>query len=59
MEEVKSSCPECNTKSLQLREKEIYCKHCKKVIFKEFPKTPEGKQEIINALTDYVKTCTK
>ena len=58
-ERIESCCPECNTKSLFLRDNDIYCHQCEKVIFHEIPKTPEGKQKIISAIEHYLKEATK
>jgi len=52
---IESKCPECNTRSLILRENDIYCNHCEKVILNEIPKTPEGKQEALRALENYIR----
>lgn len=59
---IESKCPECNkcnTRSLILREKDIYCNHCEKVILTEIPKTPEGKQEALRALEKYIRELMK
>lgn len=52
---IESNCPECNTRNLILREKDVYCNYCDKIVLTEIPKTPEGKQEVIKALEKVIR----
>lgn len=52
---VESNCPECENKALILRENDIYCNQCRKVILHEIPQTPTGEREVIKTLENYIK----
>ena len=54
-EKIKSNCPECGTQNLFFKENAICCNQCGKVIFTEFPKTAESKEQIVGALENWIK----